>query len=54
VSVAAVKIAAASAGTALAGLLSGLDPRWVLVAGAVLVGAAAAATLVERRVAAAA
>jgi hypothetical protein len=50
--VAAVKIAAGSAGTALAGLVSGLDPRWVLLVGAGLVGAAAVATVVERRAAA--
>jgi hypothetical protein len=47
--VAAVKIAAGSAGTALAGLLGGLDPRLVLLTGAGLVGAAALATMVERR-----
>jgi predicted MFS family arabinose efflux permease len=49
VGVAAVKVAANSAGTAVAGLTSGLDPRGVLLAGAVLVGGAAAAAVLERR-----
>ncbi|MFD2083415.1 hypothetical protein SAMN05421678_10171 [Actinopolymorpha cephalotaxi] len=47
--VAGFKIAAASAGTALAGLLSGHDPRWILLGSAALVGAGAAATVAERR-----
>ena len=49
VGVAAVKVAASSAGTAVAGLTSGLDPRAVLLAGAVLVGGVAGAALLERR-----
>jgi MFS family permease len=51
VGVAALKIAAGSAGTALAGVLSGVEPRLLLLAGGILVGVAAAASMVERRVA---
>ena len=54
VGVAALKIAVGSAGTALAGVLSGLDPRLVLLGGAALVAATAAVTMAERRVAPAA
>ncbi len=49
VGVAALKIAAGSAGTAVAGVLSGVEPRLLLLGGGVLVGATAAATMVERR-----
>ena len=50
VGVAAVKIAGSSAGTALAGLTSGLDPRAVLVVGALLVGGTAVTARLERRI----
>ena len=49
VGVAAVKVAANSGGTAVAGLTSGLDPRAVLLTGAVLVGGVAGAAWLERR-----
>jgi predicted MFS family arabinose efflux permease len=49
VSMAALKVAAAALGTALAGLLSGIGPRPLLFAGALLVLTAAAATVVDRR-----
>jgi hypothetical protein len=49
VGVAAVKVAAHSAGTAVAGLASGLDPRAVLLTGAVLVGGVAGGARLERR-----
>jgi MFS family permease len=49
VSTAALKVAAASLGTALAGLLIALGPRLLLVAGAVVVLAVSAATVVDRR-----
>ena len=50
VAVAALKIAAGSAGTALAGTLGGVGPRWLLVAGSALILLTAASTVIERRV----
>jgi hypothetical protein len=50
VSLAGVKVAAASAGTALAGLAAGLGARLVLVLAATAIAAAAALTLLDRRV----
>ncbi len=52
VSMAALKVATASLGTALAGLLIGFGPRVLLFAGAVVVLAASAATVADRRLAA--
>jgi predicted MFS family arabinose efflux permease len=49
VSLAGLKVAMASAGTALAGAAIGLGPRALLAAGAVLTMAAAAATVLDRR-----
>jgi MFS family permease len=50
VTLAALKITAASAGTALCGLLVGLDPRTLMAAGGAVVLLTAAATVVDRRV----
>jgi hypothetical protein len=50
VSLAGVKVAMASAGTALAGAAGGAGPRVLLVAGAALTLGAAAETVVDRRI----
>jgi MFS family permease len=49
VSMAALKIAVAALGTTLAGLLLGIGPRALLLMGALLTIAAAAATVIDRR-----
>ena len=50
VSVAALKVAAGSAGAPIVGALAFLDPRVLLVVGGALIGLTAAATMVDRRV----
>ena len=50
VSVAALKVAAGSAGAPIVGTLTFLDPRVLLVGGGALIGLTAAATMVDRRV----
>jgi hypothetical protein len=50
VSLAGVKVAMASAGTARAGAAGGTGPRALLVAGAALTRGAAAETVVDRRI----
>ena len=49
VAMAAFKIAAASAGTALAGALSGVGPRLIMMAGAAVLATTAVAAVLERR-----
>ena len=49
VAIAAFKIAAGSAGTALAGALSGVGPRSMMVVGAALLALTAMATVIDRR-----